>query len=1498
MDFTILPYGISVHAFVAQEYLGSTTVYPCVKNRIYLTTEPTCGKYYYNDGTLHGVLVPSVGEIVLCVEKRVYDDVSIDDMVAIFDKSVNYGVFKVLDKVEPNPYLNCYNLILEDPDANIEDYIYCVSYVRLNVSKVTGDTPQNYVFCQSTVLDDIISGGEIAKPLRVAITSGGFFDSGLDRTLIYIVAEAIISGKSQLFLFGTYATKWISSGSLPDCSFPGSSWVQLTSVGENKNPKIALDSGGSLNVFWEGTRKNQTQIYYTSIGPACLTAPHAALASLLDKQAELLHREEGDRPDICISDKLAIPDDAIDIDIVKGCDPLAENTMWMAATSGDGSVDITDNREIRLSGTPSSGQSMAWTIIDKDESGNAFGNTFVQRQYEVSFNLYSKQPSLTDDEIEDLYVGWRSQFTQKPNEQFSNAPIYFYGSNKLLLGKVDRFFDRFVPILGSYKNPDLIDQFASCDMTTNKEFEAIITGTDSNISHYMIGLMPEKIRFVATNTQTFIDYCDSTGDPISTCQDTYLPSVDQVIYTGRYKLIVIMSPDNFFYGSEDFPDYALIRQVSQPFSVDENGRKFRVYVHYGKLSLEESAICLAHNTPLDVANADIHKYLCTLFVAIDDTVEFAESFFVDFCPNGILDTMDFRIGLGWPSKGQFKSNVFLPYETSIFDYQTVDFKLTDIIVGAPNITFNSDYLVVPTQVRDLTHMNITTFHPAGFGTPCAANTFWTGDAPSISWNTLGSDYYTTAEIPITIEGTNISPSLFLGTFCRDLHLAWQSNRNRYWDIYYSNSTNPILTLPFRFETQITNTESNSLSPSIVVSKEGDRIVVWHDNRNKDFYQIYGAKATPDTTSCDLSNCSYSWRQQLEPETTIENPVPIEIDGTSLPLGCVHYRITFYADAEMNSIIHSAFSLEDQRRWFVYDNPPTMLTPSGITVGDATSKTVLYVPEIQPSEWLENQHLYEISNLAKDKPLLCGVKYYVRIDAYYASSSVFVEHSTLEYRIPCSTVESNIWRINSDLDKWNCSGQGKQDRRISTTNNQCTFPSVSCDFDRRFVIGWTDFRNNDTSVKILDYYPEIYYGYWDLSTDIVWSSGSGKSDARMFPKGYRVIVQTDPAGLFYFATYYDNKIPVYGGPVTNTSPTTTYTCLLTDDIFYNLDEASTNPDQYLKLRVYEEDAKGSFVLNANNVVSVVQDCLVRLDIVGLPGAYAVRLKNENDSDWSDWIKIDNRRVDQILGYDATSGKTENEYMSAYSINEDRFIVPWLLSSGSGMKRACVQLLTYFGISRIFCLDMLLNIEELEYEVKIYNEPSLTTEVSTYNGYPVVSVPVGGKVYFTVRFLDKYKLKFYLDKIYLLNIKYSDLISLTYNVIQQGVNDLLDQPLTNLSEGLYKGDFVVNVSDGVYNKDGLAAIIVNIPNPCTRIQKILPGAGTNDFYNLMNLNLLRDFYVKYDKIFADITPEALLDEYKSSGMSRVTGIVSLYDYYKADDPRFMFGNPKFFMRKVTD
>jgi hypothetical protein len=348
--------------------------------------------------------------------------------------------------------------------------------------------------------------------------------------------------------------------------------------------------------------------------------------------------------------------------------------------------------------------------------------------------------------------------------------------------------------------------------------------------------------------------------------------------------------------------------------------------------------------------------------------------------------------------------------------------------------------------------------------------------------------------------------------------------------------------------------------------------------------------------------------------------------------------------------------------------------------------------------------------------------------------------------------------------------------------------------------------------------------------------------------------------------------------------------------------------YLKARICEEDLKGSFAIDADTAVAVVEDCLVRIDAVGVPGAYAVRLRNENDDNWSDWIQVADKRPDLIAGNDDTSSD-EGGLINAWFVDENRFLVPWFLSAGNGPKHVSLQVLTFYGISPVFSLDVVAQIAEMEYSVRFYKKFDnnvFSDEFPTYLGYPVVTQnvvstadnPTESQIYLKVEFSDKERLSSYLQKISKMK-RFKGLTApgggLSFNVIQQGENDLYYLPLTEVTNGIYKGEWEVLKSDGTLNKDGLSAIVVNVPSPCSF--SFLPAACGEDLSDPQNpllVDVLRDFYTKYDKSFEAVDATSVGNLRLSSGQAKGQRLRAWKQMYTKDDGNFVFGNPKFFFR----
>ena len=143
-------------------------------------------------------------------------------------------------------------------------------------------------------------------------------------------------------------------------------------------------------------------------------------------------------------------------------------------------------------------------------------------------------------------------------------------------------------------------------------------------------------------------------------------------------------------------------------------------------------------------------------------------------------------------------------------------------------------------------------------------------------------------------------------------------------------------------------------------------------------------------------------------------------------------------------------------------------------------------------------------------------------------------------------------------------------------------------------------------------------------------------------------------------------------------------------------------------------------------------------------------------------------------------------------------------------------------------------------------------------------------------------------------YLDNNEFTFNFIQQGINDQYALDLTKSQEGVYTGSFNIQNSDGFFNKDGLSAIVVNVPDPCTKLRDVICSGNQADLLNPNLANVVEDFKVAYSGL-KSIDADSVYKRLKTSKLSHLTNVDSFKQLYSVDDPRFTFGNPKFFIQK---
>jgi hypothetical protein len=464
-------------------------------------------------------------------------------------------------------------------------------------------------------------------------------------------------------------------------------------------------------------------------------------------------------------------------------------------------------------------------------------------------------------------------------------------------------------------------------------------------------------------------------------------------------------------------------------------------------------------------------------------------------------------------------------------------------------------------------------------------------------------------------------------------------------------------------------------------------------------------------------------------------------------------------------------------------------------------------------------------------------------------------------LDCKKIDPYYWDYNKDANKWLCSGQGKMDLKVADGFSQSLNPSIDSNLSGIHQIVWQGRRS---------YGQNIYGAKWDSTQDLLYSSGQGLSNTLELAKPdqstlNKPIVLSNALNNFYI-TSNDNDSILHRSCLIKS-------CSVSDlEVGESFIEPAVrrvcypgelkmldNSYDSIKMMVLKEDIAGSLVVNSNKTVPVIDKTSIRIDIDGIVGAYAVRLKDMGEEDWSAWIDIDNEPGD--------TGTV------AYRIDNSRFIVPWNMIRYNGMKRICCQVLTMYGISSTFCLELLANFDAIQHVFEFYTDASMSNPFPTYNGQYVLSVNYGSNnatndkrtVYFKVIFNEE-----------VTNA------GLNFRVAQQGSNDTHNKTLISVGTDnkVFKGDFDIYTDDGVFNKDGSAFIELIFPDDSSGCK-----FDDADKYNLFNRELDK-------KTSIDLIAEEAYSRYTSDKLSKGLDLNQLKQYYNKDDVNFKFGNPGYF------
>lgn len=779
---------------------------------------------------------------------------------------------------------NIWYITSDSENINLLDENYCFDIIAV------GDKVSSYPSSITKPLPYIKINGIAVSSINPQIAYNRNNAPNKEHKNVYVVAEANVNGVSQLFLY---------SFNLDGSEVFG--WKQLTNDGENKNAKIVCDSNNNLHIVWESSRCSNSQIFYGVLGPDSRFINNKTYISILDKLAE--QKDESDRSLLISSTKTPLNLRKID-----GSGNYYGD-MWFPFSSNLGITNIINDGSVTVTGNPYTDKFAVLGLLEKDENKNYFNGYFSQLSYSVYFDLVlnsiDSNPNknfniTTNEEILDLYNNWKQSFTPL-NYKYNNINVYSSGVDTYTIGNIEYVYENIIPIVGSY--------------STNPEYNKQI-----KLKHFCVGIVLEKARFIATN--------------ISSNNHS-----KQEYYTGKFKLALITEKNANLNKTElAEQNYEIIRLIGDIYNINQS-HSYNLQIHYSKARQQTLDY---YNNKYNIDKDDL-RFLADVSISVDNKIVCGESFFVK------LDDNNFNIGLGCPIVHEYRPVNIKPFDNTLNEDIKVEMIFTNIAVGKHYQNPSSGYMSFSYNDRNVNDI----FVPASTYLDGSANVWDEIYGPLISdrenryYLTLGLDREKIAlsQYLLTISGHNRQPSICLDKN-DNLHIVWQSFRDDQWEIYYTNNLN--IEMPFRFDVRITNSESDSLAPSVAVDNSGKALIVWHDNREGEF-QIYGARnLTPYIdNSCNikyLSDLGFNeYSDEYEYGISFSNLCDVKFTFTNSESGNYHHFLTnFYYDEYSLSSAYLADSKYDISNWFYVKNGTTYPLPyNGVYVDHGESVEIIY-----------------------------------------------------------------------------------------------------------------------------------------------------------------------------------------------------------------------------------------------------------------------------------------------------------------------------------------------------------------------------------------------------------------------------------------------------------------------------------------------------------------------------------------------------------------------------
>lgn len=628
------------------------------------------------------------------------------------------------------------------------------------------------------------------------------------------------------------------------------------------------------------------------------------------------------------------------------------------------------------------------------------------------------------------------------------------------------------------------------------------------------------------------------------------------------------------------------------------------------------------------------------------------------------------------------------------------------------------------------------------------------------------------------------------------------------------------------------------------------------------------------------------------------------------------RVRFYADKEKQSLIAQFEAFNDgDLQYFTCDNNNLAQDEwkvEGLEVFHNQSRSIILWPLL--------------SNTAG---LICGLTYWVETEICFGTSGSACNRGNLSstglssWVCDCSSsrwnqqLEESPQNIRS-LVRWHSSGNGYQDTRLTEVAADSLNPIIKIRSDRTGIVLFeTDREDVTRSLEFPNKY-SIYACAFSLFPAYNMYASGAESINSSFND---ILIHSDiPLAIsgrnpYFVLDYYDNLFLTVEIPndqaqceaftINKQQKVVVHRCgLLAKDLIFDeqkidqqsslapcdasqiMEKTSTFSNATFKqtirsIRVLKQFAK-YFVTQNKKVSPVVDKCKIKLEIACEPEVVAIRLKNE-DGDWSTWYPFNRQVGDYTL------------------------LIPWNLSSNSGVKVVTAQAATYQGLSSTFSINIVADYQGVTHVVKFYRSQALNAptpgeftsnsdlltlvssqasvfsvgnELSSLEGVPVTAIrhPTvaddnsltfknGEFIFIEIIPEDSY--------IKLLGDTIASL-SPSFDILQQGSEDLFNLPTVyNVSTRTFRGVFPIKRDNKTIHRDGLSYLIPHFQLDCSTISAVVSM-----------LSYKKDAFNEFGSVPMISSPV------DNSGFSRDKLGNILYPVnIRTDDPYFVFGDPNY-------